>query len=168
MRRVGYAVVGLGAISQQAVLPAFAHSNNARLVGVVSGDKNKAKRLARQFRAKAYYSYDEYAQCLKNPEVEAVYIATPPGEHEKYTVLAARANKHVLCEKPLAATVDECARMVRACRDNAVLSMTAYRKYFEPGSVALKRIIATGELGRIDIIHAAFTEFRPDGDSSPA
>src|SRR5439155_12839591 len=98
--QVGYAVVGLGAISQQAVLPAFAHSNNARLVGVVSGDKDKAKRLARQFRAKAYYSYDEYAQCLKNPEVEAVYVATPPGEHEKYTVRAARANKHVLCEKP--------------------------------------------------------------------
>ena len=165
--QVGYAVVGLGAISQQAVLPAFAHSNNARLVGVVSGDKDKAKRLARQFRAKAYYSYDEYAECLQNPEVEAVYIATPPGEHERYAVQAARAKKHVLCEKPLAATVDECARMVRACRDNAVRFMTAYRKYFEPGSVAFKKLIVSGKLGRVDIIHTAFTEFRPAGDSSP-
>ena len=167
MRRVGYAVVGLGAISQQAVLPAFAHSKKARLVAVVSGDKYKAGRLAGQFQANHHYTYGEYAECLKNPEVEAVYIATPPGEHEKYTVLAARARKHVLCEKPLAATVDECRRMVRACRDNAVQFMTGYRKYFEPGSVALKRIISGGELGRVDIIHTAFTEFRPAGDSSP-
>ena len=69
----------------------------------------------------------------ENPEVEAVYIATPPGEHEKYTVLAARAKKHVLCEKPLATPVDACRRMVRACRDNKVLLMTAYRKYLRAG-----------------------------------
>jgi predicted dehydrogenase len=167
MSRVGYAVVGLGAISQQAVLPAFAHSKRARLVAVVSGDKDKARRLAGQFRAKDHYRYDEYAECLKSPEVEAVYIATPPGEHERYTVQAARAKKHVLCEKPLAATVDECRRMVGACRDNRVQFMTGYRKYFEPGSVALKKLISSGELGRVDIIHAAFTEFRPAGDSSP-
>src|SRR5690242_8610533 len=66
MKPVGYAVVGLGAISQQAVLPAFAHSKNARLIAVVSGDKAKAKRLAEQFRATNHYSYDEYAGCLKN------------------------------------------------------------------------------------------------------
>jgi predicted dehydrogenase len=166
MERLGYAVVGLGAISQQAVLPAFAHSEKARLVAVVSGDKNKAQRLAGEFHAKAHYAYSEYAQCLKNPEVQAVYIATPPGEHEKYTVQAARARKHVLCEKPLAATVDQCRRIVAACR--GVQLMTAYRKYFEPGSVALKKMIASSELGRVDIIHTAFTEFRPAGDNSPA
>jgi predicted dehydrogenase len=168
MERVGYAVVGLGGIAQQAVLPAFANSEKARLVAVVSGDPEKARRLAGEFRAKQHYSYGEYAACLNNPEVEAVYIATPPGEHEKYTVQAARAKKHVLCEKPLAATVDACRRMVRACRDHRVQFMTAYRKYFEPGSVALKKIIANGELGRVDVIHTAFTEFRPAGDNSPA
>jgi len=167
MERMGYAVVGLGAISQQAVLPAFAHSQKARLVAVVSGDKQKAQRVAEQFQAKNHYTYEEFGNCLKAPEVEAVYVATPPGEHEKYTVLAARARKHVLCEKPLAATVEDCRRMVRACRDNKVRFMTAYRKYFEPGSLALKKLISTGELGRIDIIHTAFTEFRPAGDSSP-
>ena len=167
MKRVGYAVVGLGAISQQAVLPAFAHSKKAKLIAVVSGDKEKARRLAGQFHAKEHYNYDEYGECLKNPQVEAVYIATPPGEHEKYAVLAARAKRHVLCEKPLAATVEECRRMVRACRDNTVQFMTGYRKYFEPGSVALKKIISSGDLGRVDIIHTAFTEFRPAGDGSP-
>ena len=167
MEPVGYAVVGLGAISQQAVLPAFAHSRNARLVAVVSGDREKARRLAGEFSAPYSYSYDQYSACLKNPEVQAVYVATPPGEHEKYTVQAASAKKHVLCEKPLAATVEQARRMVRACRDHSVLLMTAYRKYFEPGSVALKKLVAKGELGRVDIIHAAFTEFRPAGDSTP-
>jgi predicted dehydrogenase len=167
MKPVGYAVVGLGAISQQAVLPAFAHSGKARLVALVSGDGDKARRLAEQFQAQSHYTYGEYSRCLKDPEVEAVYIATPPGEHEKCAVLAARAKKHVLCEKPLAATVAECRRMVRACRDKQVQFMTAYRKYFEPGSVALKKLVTAGDLGRVDIIHAVFTEFRPAGDSSP-
>jgi predicted dehydrogenase len=168
MDRVGYAVVGLGAISQQAVLPAFAHSKNAKLVAVVSGDQDKARRLAAEFHAEARYSYGDYAKCLKNPEVEALYIAMPPGEHEKYAVLAARAKKHVLCEKPLAATVDQASRIVRACGDRKVLLMTGYRKYFEPGSVALKKLVSNGDLGRVDIIHSAFTEFRPAGDSTPA
>ena len=167
MQPVGYAVVGLGAISQQAVLPAFAHSRKARLVAVVSGDKAKAERLAGQFHAEKHYSYAEFGDCLKNSEVEAVYVATPPGEHEKYTVQAARTKKHVLCEKPLAATVDECRRMVSACRKAGVQFMTAYRKYFEPASAALKKIISSGDLGRVDIIHTTFTEFRPAGDSSP-
>src|SRR5215472_5496776 len=102
---VGYAVVGLGSISQVAVLPAFARSRKAVLAAVVSGDPEKAKRLGRKFKAGAAYTYDQIAECLNDPGVEAVYVATPPGEHEKYTVGAARAGKHVLCEKPLAATV---------------------------------------------------------------
>jgi predicted dehydrogenase len=168
MQPVGYAVIGLGAISQQAVLPAFGHSRNARLAAVVSGDKDKARRSARDFGASSHYTYDELAACLSDPEVEAVYIATPPGQHAKYAIEAARAGRHVLCEKPLAATMDECRRMVRACGDHGVRFMTAYRKYFEPGSGALKKKIAAGELGRIDVIHTAFTEYRPAGDSTPA
>jgi glucose-fructose oxidoreductase len=98
VKRVGYTVVGMGSISQVAVLPAFAHSENAKLIAVVSGDKGKAEKLAREFKASQAYSYREYAECLKNPQVEAVYIAVPPGDHEKYSVAAAKAGKHVLCE----------------------------------------------------------------------
>src|SRR5579859_5280744 len=92
-KRVGYAVVGLGSISQVAVLPAFAHSRKAKLVGVVSGDKAKAAKYAQQFGASRAYSYDEFSQYLENPQVQAVYIATPPGEHEKYAIASARAGK---------------------------------------------------------------------------
>jgi predicted dehydrogenase len=166
--RIGYAVVGLGSISQVAVLPAFAHSKKAKLIAVVSGDQEKARKLAGQFKASQAHSYAEYAECLKNPQVDAVYIATPPGEHEKYAVEAAKAGKHVLCEKPLAATVQQARNMVTACRRNRVQFMTAYRKYFEPSSVLLKNMIAKGELGRIDVIHTLFAELRPFGDNSPA
>jgi predicted dehydrogenase len=167
-KRVGYAVVGLGSISQVAVLPAFAHSKKAKLVAVVSGDKNKAKKFAQDFGASQAYSYDELSRCLENPHIDAVYIATPPGEHEKYAVAAAKAGKHVLCEKPLAASVQQARNMVTTCRRNKVLFMTAYRKYFEPSSLALKKMITSGELGRIDIIHTLFSELRVFGDNSPA
>ena len=151
-----------------AVLPAFAHSKKAKLIAVVSGDKKKAKMLAEQFKASHAYEYSEFAECLKDPQVNAVYIATPPGEHEKYAVAAAKAGKHVLCEKPLSATVQQARNMVAACRRNKVQFMTAYRKYFEPSSVTLKKMITQGELGRIDIIHTHFAERRPFGDNSPA
>src|SRR5437660_7663994 len=154
-------MVGLGSISQGAVLPAVAHSEGAELIALVSGDKRKAEKLRQEFKGSQAYSYTEYAECLKNPEVEAVYIATPPGEHEKYTVAAAKAGKHVLCEKPLSATVQQARNMVNTCRRNKVLLMTAYRKYFEPSSVVLKKMIKSGELGRIDIMHTLFAEFRP-------
>jgi len=167
-KRIGYAVVGLGSISQTAVLPAFAHSKKAEVMAVVSGDKEKARNLAAQFGASHAYSYAEYPQCLQNPQVHAVYIATPPCEHEKYTIQAAKAGKHVLCEKPLAATVQQARNMVVTCRRNKVQFMTAYRKYFEPGSVLLKRMISRGDLGRIDVIHTLFSELRPFGDNSPA
>jgi len=166
-KRVGYAVVGMGDISQVAVLPAFRHSRKAKLIALVSGDREKAKRLARKFGASQHYTYDEYATCLENPEVEAVYIATPPGVHEANTVQAASAGKHVLCEKPLAATAEQARRMVAACAKNNVRFMTAYRKYFEPSSVALKKLVTRGDLGRIKLIHTLFTELRPPGGKAP-
>jgi predicted dehydrogenase len=163
--RVGFAVVGLGGIAQSAVLPAFARCKKASLVALVSRDKNKAARLARKFQAPNYYGTTEYGACLANPRVSAVYIATPQGEHLEFTVRAAEAGKHVLCEKPLAANVHQSARMVEACKANGVLLMTGYRKYFEPSTVYLRKLIQDGKLGRIDVMHAAFSERH--GPSAP-
>jgi predicted dehydrogenase len=167
-KRIGYAVVGLGGISQVAVLPAFAHSRKSKLIAVVSGDKAKAGKMADQFGASRGFSYDEYSQCLEDPQVQAVYIATPPGTHEKYAVVAAKAGKHVLCEKPLAATVEQACNMVETCRRHKVQLMTAYRKYFESSTTTLKKMITRGDLGRLDVIHTLFAELRPFGDNSPA
>jgi predicted dehydrogenase len=164
-KKVGFAVVGLGTIAQGFVLPSFAKCKNAKLVAVVSRDKDKATRVARKFKAAAHYSDEEYAACLANPEVDAVFVATPNALHESFTVQAAQAGKHVLCEKPLAARAEQAARMVEACRRNRVLLMTAYRKYFEPSTLYLKQLIQNGDLGRIDVIHTAFSEFYSPGKS---
>jgi predicted dehydrogenase len=164
-RRVGFAVVGLGSIAQSSVLPAFARAKNAKLVALVSRDKKRAARLARTYKGVASYSQKDYAICLANPAVDAIYIATPQGEHTALTIQAARAGKHVLCEKPLAATVEQSAGMVRACQENRVLLMTAYRKYFEPSMLFLKHLIQNGDLGRIDTIHTSFSELHVPGAS---
>jgi predicted dehydrogenase len=165
--KVGFAVVGLGNIAQSAVLPAFCHSRRARLVALVSGDKKKATRLAHKFGADSAYSYEHFTTCLADPDVNAVYIATPQGQHEPFAVEAAAAGKHILCEKPLAATVEQALRMIADCRKHNVLLMTAYRKFFEPSTVYLKKLIRDQALGHIDVIHTAFSELNGTA-TSPA
>jgi len=161
--KIGYAVVGLGNIARNSVLPAFANCKKAKLVAVVSRDEKKAAALQTKFHAAIACRTRDYEACLENPDISAVYIATPPGEHEWFTVRAARAGRHVLCEKPLAATVTQSARMVEACRRHGVLLMTAYRKYFESSSLYLKSLVRSGALGRIDMIHTAFSELYHPG-----
>jgi len=165
--KVGFAVVGLGAIAQGSVLPAFQHAKQAKLVAVVSRDKHKAEKLGRKFKAKACYSTEEFAGCLANPEVDAVYVATPQSEHLSATLTAAREGKHVLCEKPLAISSEQSAEMVKACAEYGVQLMTAYRKYYEPSTLFLKKLIRSGQLGKIDIIHTAFNELHVAGRSLP-
>jgi predicted dehydrogenase len=166
-KRVGFAVVGLGAIAKSSVLPCFARSKYAALAALVGRDKKQAAQLARKYRVADAYGADEFSACLTNPAVTAVYIATPPGEHADLVIRAAEAEKHVLCEKPLAANIEQSARMVDTCRRNGVLLMTAYRKHFEPSCLYLKELIQNGDLGKIDVIHTAFSELHSPGESIP-
>jgi predicted dehydrogenase len=153
---VGYAVIGLGGFAQNAVLPGFAHARKSKLVALVSGNRAKAKRLAAKFGAPAYYTYEELPACLNHPQVEAVYVVTNNGSHAQFAVQAAQAGKHVLCEKPMANSVEECRQMLEACRASSLRLMIAYRKYFEPASLELKKMIRSGRLGRIKYIHSGF------------
>ena len=163
--KIGYAVVGLGSIAKSSVLPAFAKCKRSKLIAVVGRDVKSAGLLAKQFKAVTAYGSSEFAACLANPEIAAVYIATPQGSHLELTAQAARAGKHVLCEKPLAATVAQAQKMVDVCRKSGVQLMTAYRKYFEPSCVYLRKLIQDGLLGRLDVIHTAFSELHIPGIS---
>jgi predicted dehydrogenase len=164
-KRVGYAVIGLGHISQCAILPAFRHAKRSKLIALASGDAEKAKFLAAEFGAAQTCTYDSLDECLRNPRVEAVYIAAPNSSHVEFTLRAAQAGKHVLCEKPLANSVTKCRQMIEACSQNRVKLMAAYRKYFEPSVLEFKALIDSGKLGRLKIIHSAFTVALPPGDS---
>jgi predicted dehydrogenase len=146
-KQIGYAVVGLGDIARKAVLPAFARaSQNSRLAAVVSGDRAKAQATAQQYRAHAYH-YDEFRQCLERDDVDAVYIALPNSMHSDYAVEAARTGTHVLCEKPMAVTADECRRMIRTCQTNRVKLMIAYRLHFEPANLKALELVRAGRIG---------------------
>jgi predicted dehydrogenase len=164
-KRVGFAVIGLGHISQRAILPGFRNAERSKLIALVSGDSEKAKSLAAKFGASQTCTYDAFDECLHNPRVEAVYIATPNSQHQEFALKAARAGRHVLCEKPLATTVADCRQIIEACAKNHVKLMTAYRKYFEPSALALKALIDSGKLGRLKIIHTAYTYSLAPGDS---
>jgi predicted dehydrogenase len=158
IKSVGYAVIGLGSISEIAVLPAFRRSKKSHLVALVSHDLKRAKELGKKFGVKNCFSYEDYDRCLSLPDVDAVFIASVNGAHAEQTIRAADAGKHVLCEKPMANSVADCRRMVDVCRAHQVRLMIAYRKYFEPGSVALKKLVKGGKLGRLRHIFSTYTE----------
>lgn len=146
MKALGYAVIGLGHIAQAAVLPAFRNARNARLVALVSDDEDKRRKLSRRYRCDAY-GYDELEACLARPDVDAVYIALPNDQHADYVVRCARAGVHVLCEKPMAVSEEECLRMIAACDEAGVQLMIAYRLHFEPANLAAVKILESGRIG---------------------
>ena len=114
-KKVRYAVVGLGYIAQVAVLPAFQHAReNSELVALVSGDATKRAQLAKKYKVNTTYSYEQFSECLESGLIDAVYIAPPNNMHRAYTEAAARAGVHILCEKPMAVTEQECEAMIEA------------------------------------------------------
>ncbi len=152
---VRYAVVGLGHIAQVAVLPAFAHARrNSRLAALVSDDAAKRTALSKKCHVEGTYSYDAYDRCLE--QVDAVYIALPNSLHADYTIRAARAGVHVLCEKPMAVTAEECERMIAACRDNGVKLMIAYRLHFEEINLDAVDLVRRGRIGDPKFFNSSF------------
>jgi len=160
---VRYAVVGLGHIAQVAVLPAFAHARrNSRLAALVSDDPAKLKALSKKYRVDRTGSYDEYEECLK--DVDAVYIALPNSMHAEYTIRAARVGVHVLCEKPMAVTADECRRMIDVCRENRVKLMIAYRLHFEEINLEAVDLVRRGRIGDPKFFNSSFSMTIEAGD----
>src|SRR5213593_705817 len=160
-RQVGYAVIGLGHIAQAAVLPAFAHASNSKLVAVVSGDAQKRARLARQYHCDAYDVRD-LDEVLDRPDVDAVYIAEPNDKHVDFAVRCAKEGVHVLCEKPLAISEEECRRMIDACREAGVKLMTAYRLHFEESNLEAVRLVEQGKIGELRFFTSTFAyQVRP-------
>ncbi len=154
-RQVGYAVIGLGHIAQSAVLPAFAHAKNAKLVALVSSDAEKRVKLARKYRCEAFDPRD-LDDVLDLPEVDAVYIAEPNDRHVDFAVRCASEGVHVLCEKPLAVSEDECRRMIDACAEHGVKLMTAYRLHFEESNLEAVKLIERGRIGDLRFFSSTF------------
>jgi predicted dehydrogenase len=153
-RNIRYAVVGLGHLAQVGVLPAFAHVQNAEIAALVTNDKRKAGILSRRYRVKDVYDYDQYEECLAN-DIDAVYLVLPNHQHCEFTVRAAKAGVHVLCEKPMAVSVAECRKMIAAMRQARRRLMIAYRLHFEKSNL---ESIAAGQkkLGKLRFFSSDF------------
>jgi glucose-fructose oxidoreductase len=158
-----YGVVGLGWISQVAVLPAFANAReNSQLAALVSDDDAKLEKLGARYGVERRYKYAQYDECLKH--VDAVYIALPNHMHREYTVRAARAGVHVLCEKPMAVTEPECEEMIRTVADHRVRLMIAYRLHFEEANLAALEVVRSGRLGEPRYFSSEFSQQVPEGN----
>jgi len=154
-RRIGYAVIGLGRIATH-FLAGAAQSGVSKITALVSGHRDKAERIAAQYNvpAASIYSYEDFDRIAANPAVDAVYVALPNSMHAEYTIRAARAGKHVLCEKPMDIASAQCRRMIDACRAARVKLMVAYRLHYEPTHLRALEIIRSGKLGPIQSLDA--------------
>lgn len=163
-RDVNFAVVGLGYFAQNAVLPAFRSAKGCRLAALVSDDPVKLRELGARYDVQVQCSYDQFDDLMASGDVDAVYIVLPNDLHADFTVRAARAGVHVLCEKPLATTSRDAQRMVEACRRARVRLMTAYRLHFERTNLQAIQAIAEGEIGTPRFIDAVFSSnVKPSG-----
>lgn len=157
-QKIRYAVVGLGYIAQVAVLPAFANAKgNSVLTALVSGDPEKLKKLGKQYKVDKQYLYSQFEDCLKKGDVDAVYIATPNSYHRNIMETAAKFGVHVICEKPMAVTTEDCLSMIQAAKKNHIRLMVAYRLHFEAANLNAIKIAHSGTLGDLKIFNSVFT-----------
>lgn len=156
--RLGLAIVGLGRLTLEEILPALAQSKRCRVTALVSGDADKARRVAAMYDVpeSGLYNYQTFDQLRDNPDVHAVYIVLPNSMHLEFTQRAARAGKHVLCEKPMANSVAQCQAMIDACKAADRLLMIAYRIQYEPLNRQVMHWVREGSvLGQIKLIDMA-------------
>ena len=156
-KRLGFAVVGLGELALGEILPAFGQCLAARPTALVSGDRSKAEEVASRYGigGKHLYDYKTFDRLADDPDVDVVYIVLPNGMHHEFTIRAARAGKHVLCEKPMANSSAECEEMIAACKEAGRQLMIAYRCQYEPHNRRVVRMARSGEIGPVRLIEAS-------------
>ncbi|SAL86529.1 oxidoreductase domain-containing protein [Caballeronia arvi] len=149
--RIGYAIVGLGRLSLNQILPALAQCKYSKVTALVSGDRTKALRIAHQYGVPEVdiYDYQNFERLADNPRAQVVYIVLPNGMHKGFTVRAARIGKHVLREKPMANNAADCQAMVDAMRRANRKLMIAYRSQYEPMDRMISKMVKEGKLGSL-------------------
>lgn len=156
-RTVGYAIVGLGQLALEEIMPAFAECQWSRPVALVSGHADKAKKVAEAYgiAQDAIYNYENYDKLAADKRVEAIYIVLPNSMHAEFTIRGLRAGKHVLCEKPMAVTLEECERMIAAAKEAKRTLGVAYRLHSEPMNRKVMELCEAKAFGKIKTIESS-------------
>jgi predicted dehydrogenase/aryl-alcohol dehydrogenase-like predicted oxidoreductase len=153
-KTLNWGVIGTGAIAKSFALH-LRRSRTGRLVAVGSRDRAKGEAFAHEHGARR--GYGSYEDLLRDPEVQAVYVATPHTGHAEWAIRACEAGKHVLCEKPLGVNAGEAMAMVEAARANDVLLMEAFMYRCTPQTLRLTEILRSGMIGEVRVVQAAFS-----------
>lgn len=143
-KKLGIALVGLGGYSSGQLAPALQETENCYLAGIVTGTPAKAEEWKAKYNIpdKNVYNYENFDQIKDNPDIDIVYVVLPNAMHAEYTIRAAKAGKHVICEKPMATSVEDCKRMIDACNENNVSLSIGYRLHYEPHN---RRVMELGQ-----------------------
>ena len=155
---LGWALVGLGNLSTNQIAPALLKTKNCKLAGIVTGTPSKAEVWQRKYGLpdRSVYSYDTMDRLKDNPDIDVVYVVTPNSLHGEQTIAAARAGKHVFCEKPMEVSTERCQAMIDACQRADRRLAIAYRCRFEPHHLECARLFRENALGMARIIQAGF------------
>jgi predicted dehydrogenase len=157
MKKVRYAVVGNGWISQEAFMPGVAQTGNSEVVAIVSGQREKAQKLADFHGIPHVFDYSEYDSMLARKLVDAVYIALPNSLHADYAIRAAKAGVHALVEKPLATSIAESEAMIATAAQHKVWLSTAYRLHTDEATLKLYEMVSNGTIGQPRQFHSSFS-----------
>ena len=161
-RRVRWGVLGSARVALAVTMPGIARSRNGRILAVASRSSDRARELSEQFSIERVYG--GYGELLRDADVEAVYIPLPNSLHKEWTIKAAEAGKHVLCEKPLASNARDAQEMIDACRSYGVLLMEAFAHRFHPQNVYVKNLVDEGRIGKVRLITSVHSSGRPLGN----
>lgn len=163
-KRVGIALVGLGYYSTDLLAPALQQTKVAYLAGIVTGTPEKEKVWAAKYNIpqKNIYNYENFDNIASNPDIDVVYIVLPNSMHKEFTIRAANAGKHVICEKPMALNAQECREMIAACERNNVGLSIGYRLHYEPFNQEVMRLARDKDFGEIQHISCG-AAFRNNG-----
>jgi glucose-fructose oxidoreductase len=164
--RLGVALVGLGYYSTDLLAPALQLTKKCYLAGIVTGTPAKAEKWKQQYKIpdKNIYNYQNFDSIANNPDIDVVYVVLPPSMHMEYTIRAAKAGKHVWCEKPMAVTEAECKKMIDACNQEKVKLSIGYRMHHEPNTQEIMRYAKNLPYGKIINVSAAAGYFDPRTD----
>jgi len=155
-KKLGIALVGLGKYSTEQLAPSLLETKRCRLAGIVTGSPEKAASWKEKYGIPDthVYNYENFDSIKDNPDVDIVYVVLPNAMHAEYSIRAARAGKHVICEKPMAVTVEECEEMIAASREAGRLLSIGYRLHFEPHNLAMAEFGQNRTFGEVKKIIA--------------
>lgn len=157
-RKLGIALVGLGHYSSSWLVPALEKTKLCELSGIVTGSKEKGNdwRIKHKISAENIYNYKNFDSIAENPDIDVVYVVLPNSMHAEFTIRAAKAGKHVIVEKPMALSAEECEKMIRECENVGVRLFVGYRLHFEPFNKEIMRLNHEKEFGNVESLHSGF------------